>query len=355
MNIKNGGINHVLRDEQLGFIVKGDTMVIGIDVTHPSPGSGVNALSVAAMVASSDEYLAQWPAEIRINPARQEKVERLRSMLRAHLIYWKEKHGFFPEKLLTYRDGVSDGQYQMVLDEELPNLRGACRSVYGEQQLPRITLIVVGKRHHTRFYSTKRATGEITKAMEGNPPVGTVGTISSTSAQIRLAGLYARPVHLQSYALFSFHRVLPATQFCLPSIAYLNRCQVVDSVIVDQARNWDFYLQSHTALHGTARPAHYFVLVDEIFKYYRKAELPRGCNNPSDLLYMITYNMCYLSCRSITSVSIPPPVYYADVACDRARWWNSRVFDASQSEVSDELEDQHVMVDRKLSKTMFYI
>lgn len=118
---------------------------------------------------------------------------------------------------------------------------------------------------------------------------------------------------------------------------------------MDQARNWDFYLQSHTALHGTARPAHYFVLVDEIFKYHTKEELPRGCNNPSDLLYMI------MSCRSITSVSIPPPVYYADVACDRARRWNSRVFDASQSEVSDELEDQHVTVDRKLSKTMFYI
>lgn len=124
---------------------------------------------------------------------------------------------------------------------------------------------------------------------------------------------------------------------------------------MDQARNWDFYLQSHTALHGTAHPAHYFVLVDEIFNYHTREELPRGCNNPSDLLYVITYNMCYLSCRSITSVSIPPPVYYADVACDTARRWNSRVFDASQSEVSDELEDQHVTVDRKLSKTMFYI
>lgn len=192
VNIKNGGINHALRDKQLGFINDGDTMVIGIDVTHPSPGSGVNALSVAAMVASSDRYLAQWPAEVRVNPARQEKVETLHSMLRAHLLYWKETHGSFPEKLLIYRDGVSDGQYQMVLDEELPNLRGACQSVYGEQQLPRITLIVVGKRHHTRFYSTKRATGEIHQKMDGNPPFGTVSTISPTCAKIWLAVLCAR-------------------------------------------------------------------------------------------------------------------------------------------------------------------
>lgn len=215
VNIKNGGINHVLRDNQLGFISEGDTMVIGIDVTHPSPGSGANALSVAAMVASSDKYLAQWPAEIRINPARQEKVESLHSMLRAHLMYWKEKHGSFPEKLLIYRDGVSDGQYQMVLDEELPNLRRACHSVYEKQQLPHITLIIVGKRHHTRFYCTKRATGEVLKEMQGNPSFGTVSTISSTYAKTRLAGLYAQP-DICSPA----HFFLPLHFSCLPSLPF---------------------------------------------------------------------------------------------------------------------------------------
>ena len=127
LNIKNGGVNHVLKEQhQLGFISQGKTMVVGIDVTHPSPGSGNSAPSVAAMVASSDSDLAQWPAEIRVNPARQEQVDTLQPMLRSHLIYWKERHGSFPEKLLIYRDGVSEGQYQMVLDKELPQLREAC-------------------------------------------------------------------------------------------------------------------------------------------------------------------------------------------------------------------------------------
>lgn len=188
VNIKAGGINHVLKGKQLGFIGEGDTMVIGIDVTHPSPGSGQNALSVAAMVASSDKFLAQWPAEIRINPARQEKVDSLHSMLRAHLLYWEKKNGSLPGKLLIYRDGVSEGQYQMVLDEELPNLRRACQSVYGEQQ-PLITLIVVGKRHHTRFYSTNRRTGEVHPGMDGNPRFGTVSALSFTYAYIRVVGL----------------------------------------------------------------------------------------------------------------------------------------------------------------------
>ena len=207
MNIKRGGINHVLREGQLGFISEGKTMVVGIDVTHPSPGSGSNATSVAAMVASSDTELAQWPAQIRINPARQEKVDTLRSMLEAHLTYWAKLHGEFPENLLIYRDGVSEGQYQMVLDEELPTLRAACESVYGKQELPRITIIIVGKRHHTRFYRMRPATPEVPAAilegpkdkdgnntgMDGNPLFGTVSAFPFTSALLQSQHLHGHP------------------------------------------------------------------------------------------------------------------------------------------------------------------
>ena len=200
MNIKRGGINHVLKGGQLGFISEGTTMVVGIDVTHPSPGSGSQATSVAAMVASSDKDLAQWPAQIRINPARQEKVDTLNSMLRAHLTYWAKLHGSFPEKLLIYRDGVSEGQYQMVLEEELPTLRAACESVYGKQDLPRITLIVVGKRHHTRFYKTNPR-GDILEGpkdgnnpgMQGNPKFGTVSTFPFMSARLQPQHLHNHP------------------------------------------------------------------------------------------------------------------------------------------------------------------
>ena len=194
VNIKNGGTNHVLIDNQLGFISKGKTMMVGIDVTHPSPGSGVSAPSVAAMVASSDKNLAQWPAEIRVNPARQEKVDTLSSMLQEHLMYWYRKHEEYPEKLLIYRDGVSEGQYQMVLDEELPQLRAACKSVYGQKETPCITLIVVGKRHHTRFYQTDKRTNTVKTGnygKDGNPSYGTVSTfpcMSTVLIKIRSPG-----------------------------------------------------------------------------------------------------------------------------------------------------------------------
>lgn len=61
-NLKLGGNNHLLDSARLGIINEDKTMVVGIDVTHPSPGSSSNAPSVAAMVASVDKFLGQWPS-----------------------------------------------------------------------------------------------------------------------------------------------------------------------------------------------------------------------------------------------------------------------------------------------------
>ena len=53
INLKLGGINHTLRNHTALYET---TMVIGIDVTHPSPGpTKKTAPSVAAMVASVDK------------------------------------------------------------------------------------------------------------------------------------------------------------------------------------------------------------------------------------------------------------------------------------------------------------
>lgn len=41
--------------------------------------------------------------------------------------------------------GVSEGQFQTVLDEELPKIRDACRRVSSNYR-PSITLLIAGKR-----------------------------------------------------------------------------------------------------------------------------------------------------------------------------------------------------------------
>ena len=274
VNLKLGGRNHTLEDSKLGMIAQGKTMVVGLDVTHPSPGSSSNAPSVAGIVASIDKTLGQFPADIRIQTGRQEMVADLDTLLRSRLQLWKMHNAnALPENILVYRDGVSEGQFDIVRDEELRLLKKACAAVYGEplraKGLPRLTIIIVGKRHHTRFYPTD--TNSLS-ARDGNPQNGTV----------------------------------------------------VDRQVTE-ARTWDFYLQAHTAIKGTARPAHYTVVHDEIFAHH----VPPGFAHAADALEDLTHNLCYLYGRATKAVSICPPAYYADLVCERARRYLSRLFDAT--------------------------
>ena len=316
-NLKLGGTNQMIDSNKLGIIGEDKTMVVGLDVTHPSPGSSGKAPSIAGMVASIDKNLGQWPAIIRIQEeSRQEMVSSLIEMLKTRLDLWKTKgkHAEFPENILLYRDGVSEGQYDLVLNRELPLLRKACESVYPESMkkkgLPRMTILVVGKRHHTRFYPTEKDKMD----QNGNCRNGTI----------------------------------------------------VDRHVTE-ARNWDFFLQAHNALQGTARPAHYFIVLDEIFT---SRKTPPGMN-VADVVEDLTHNMCYLFGRATKAVSLCPPAYYADLVCERSRCYLAGEFDSdTTSEITgrsdksltpaqkQQIRDAQaaiIQVHNKLKDTMFYI
>uniref|UniRef100_A0A915PZK5 Piwi domain-containing protein n=1 Tax=Setaria digitata TaxID=48799 RepID=A0A915PZK5_9BILA len=80
---------------------------------------------------------------------------------------------------------------------------------------------------------------------------------------------------------------------------------VVDSTITSPLR-FDFYLCSHRGAIGTSRPSHYTVLYDS----WRLS---------ADEWQQMIYALCHVYARCSKSVSIPAPVYYAHLACDRAR------------------------------------
>ena len=306
-NLKLGGVNQSLSSAKLGILDEGKTMIVGLDVTHPSPGSAESAPSVAGIVATVDKALGQWPADIRIQTSRKEMVENLDDMFGSRLRLWKDKNNALPENILIYRDGVSEGQYQTVLDIELVQIRKACEKMYpavdSKKDIPHISIIVVGKRHHTRFYPTKTEDAD----RSSNPQNGTI----------------------------------------------------VDRGVTE-ARNWDFFLQAHTALQGTARPAHYYVILDEIFRK-RSAKPPH--RNAADSLEELTHNLCYLFGRATKAVSICPAAYYADLVCERARCYLSEVFDATPAASVAESGDgggpiadpDAVKVHPNLKDTMFYI
>ena len=64
VNTKLKGINHVLDESYTRWLR--DTMLVGMDVTHPSPGMVKGFPSIAAVVASCDETFMQYPASMRI-------------------------------------------------------------------------------------------------------------------------------------------------------------------------------------------------------------------------------------------------------------------------------------------------
>lgn len=168
-NLKCGGVNQLL-PKQLGFLNDKDTMVVGIDVTHPAPKSMEGTPSIAAVVASIDSHYGQWPGSIRCQESKAEMVKTLNLMMQERLQLYISTNKRAPAKILIYRDGVSEGQYKKVLVDELEQIREACKEIYAHGPPPKITIVIVGKRHHTRFYPTDARNADD----RGNPRNGTI-------------------------------------------------------------------------------------------------------------------------------------------------------------------------------------
>jgi len=253
------------------------TIVMGADVIHPAPGSEGRP-SFTGVVANVDSASAKYIAETRVQVSRREMIddlesmcERLIDMFRKYRSNVEKKANSEPKRIIFYRDGVSEGQFQQVLEIEVPRLRRACQKL-GINPPPKITVIVVGKRHHVRFFPTSAESSDNT----GNCRAGTV----------------------------------------------------VDRD-VGHPTEFDFYLQSHGGLLGTSRPAHYNVLLDE--------------NNLSpDGLQELSFALCHVYARSTRSVSIPAPVYYADIVCSRAKNHFDPDAGVNLSDSNTQMDDEQV-------------
>ncbi|KAJ6517494.1 argonaute-like protein [Mycena vitilis] len=211
INMKLGGTNVVAYHPGLdipgSFPLLGDaknaTVIMGALAHHPS---------YAAVVCSADADAARYVADFRMQKGGEEMIESMEAMTRvlleAHMrirfqrdlakepVYREEDH--VPKRLIFFRDGVSEDQFPIVLDRELPAIKKGC-DIFRIR--PKITVIIVVKRHHMRFFDSKN-----------NPQSGTV----------------------------------------------------IDRDVVHPT-DLDFFLQSHSSygMRGTGRPSHYSVLYDE--------------------------------------------------------------------------------------------
>ncbi|XP_042461369.1 protein argonaute 1B-like [Zingiber officinale] len=224
INVKVGGRNTVLVDALsrcIPLVSDRPTIIFGADVTHPHPGED-SSPSIAAVVASQDwPEVTKYAGLVCAQAHRQELIQDLfkvwqdpqrgtltGGMIKELLISFKKATGQKPQRIIFYRDGVSEGQFYQVLLYELDAIRKACASLEPNYQPP-VTFVVVQKRHHTRLFANN---------------------------------------HGDHQSVDKSGNILPGT--------------VVDSKICHPTE-FDFYLCSHAGIQGTSRPAHYHVLWDE--------------------------------------------------------------------------------------------
>lgn len=105
VNLKSGGANHSLSPGDLGFLEHGKTMLVGIDVTHPT-NNLKGTPSIAGVVASIDDKFNQFPGNIRCQKSWKEMVTDLDVMMEERLELWVSKNiNRKLENIVVYRDG----------------------------------------------------------------------------------------------------------------------------------------------------------------------------------------------------------------------------------------------------------
>lgn len=288
------------------------TMILGISLSHPpKTGNNPDKCSIVTMVGSLDLRGGEWCGTYRTQEPTASNIRQVGDMIRDLLIeYHNRWGGILPQNLMIYRDGCAENQFAEIKSIEIVQIENQAaeigQALTQTQYQPKISFIVLQKRHHTRFFP---AAGEM-KDIRGN---------------------------------------------CVPGT-------IVDRTIAHSI-NYDFYLISHNAVQGTARPVRYTMLKDDM-------------NFDADEIQALTYHLCFTFCRSTKSVSIVPAVYYAGLLATRvrgymaAREWVRELETAAAEEggggqdckvkwygdkVPDIISDKMPAIHNKLRRVLFYV
>ena len=132
-------------------------MYVGIDLRH-SPTGPDDQRSIATVVASADDVPSRYFKEIYIqnkfshkHKQRIEYVVNMKDIMKSLIHQYFVKHDNVPPTaIVVYRDGISESEFDQVLEKEIMATREACVELFPAYQ-PYLTYIVVNKNHHTRF------------------------------------------------------------------------------------------------------------------------------------------------------------------------------------------------------------
>ncbi|KAL2831053.1 ribonuclease H-like domain-containing protein [Aspergillus cavernicola] len=211
VNAKLGGTTARVVPKVSEAALRTKTMVIGADVSH-SP-QGVWLPSLAAMSVCMDSFGGRYWGACEANGERVEIINRanLELMLTPLIREWMSTvgQGKAPENVYYFRDGVSAGEFDHVLKQEVLDIKSVFMKLAGDHWKGKFTVVVANKRHHLRAFP--KPSDRNAADRNGNPLPGTLIERDVTSPH-----------------------------------------------------DWDFLLYSHIALQGTSRPVHYHVILDQM-------------------------------------------------------------------------------------------
>uniref|UniRef100_A0A0K3CI22 BY PROTMAP: gi/342321517/gb/EGU13450.1/ Proteophosphoglycan ppg4 [Rhodotorula glutinis ATCC 204091] n=1 Tax=Rhodotorula toruloides TaxID=5286 RepID=A0A0K3CI22_RHOTO len=271
VNGKLGGHNHRLEAATVGtFLRDQKPMIFGADLTH-EPDQPSVAVVVASMHGANVLYeetisvqglLEPTPAAASAGarPRKQEMIENLQEMV---LFLLRRRalslRALPPVSMLMFRDGVSEGEFATVIAVEVNAFHQALRRFKADAEMRQL------------FGSALDA---------WKPKLTVIATVKRHHIRAFVDGGQAS-------------NIPPGTFF--------------DTGVTD-ARSFDVYGAAHRALIGTTRATRYVVLHDE-----------QGLS--TDDVEQIANSLCHSYQRTNKAVSLPAPVYYADLIARRVRPW----------------------------------
>ncbi|KAK0407184.1 hypothetical protein QR680_019060 [Steinernema hermaphroditum] len=279
-NLKLGGVNHEVvnaRAFPAGYVetrlFPAGRMFIGLDTQ--SPGSplmgGVNEFCSDPTVIGMCYTVGTSPADMRggywYQEAKEKKMTQLKGAICRALHHYRQKSDadprrqWSPREIVIFRAGVSEGEVNKIVNEEIPEILDAFKEMPrdgGRPYNPRLTVILAQKQCGIRLMPENTRRG---RAIEENVQPGTC----------------------------------------------------VDSGIVNPL--WtEFILVAQQALQGTAKPTRYVVVHDDERNHFTVEQLEN-----------MTHQLCYLHGIVKLPVSRPAPLYAASELVKRGRAnWKAR-------------------------------
>ncbi|TKR59864.1 hypothetical protein L596_029474 [Steinernema carpocapsae] len=257
-NEKLGGLNTRVKAEPrvAEWFERGTTMFMGFDVSHPGLGArnenGVTPTAVGMSFTKNSDL--EVVGRLWYQEPREHLIPNMKDHIVEALETFKKHSGKFPELVVVFRGGVSEGEYEKVQTKEVQEFQDAFQQLKFSRK-PILKIVVVQRNSGYRLMPAQRND-------------------------------------------FGYQKNEALVQNVVPGTC-------ADAEIVDQKRT-EFVLVPHQAIQGTAKPSKYVLLHDEAPKMSKEE------------LSTIAHTLCFMHGIVTSPVSCPSILYQAGDLAKRA-------------------------------------